>query len=73
MLEPGVNRKNHQDVPECLAVVNDGDHVLDIALRKLTIFQVLLLVSDGFVSVPETQGDAGLVSARDSSGEMNTK
>lgn len=39
-----------------LAVVDDGDHVLDVALRKLAVFQVLLLVSDGFVPVPETHG-----------------
>lgn len=55
MLEHAVNRNNRQDIPKCLAVVDNGDHVLDIALWKLTVFQVLLLVSDGLVFVPETR------------------
>lgn len=38
---------------EGLAVVDDGDHVLDIAVRVLPVPQVLLLVQLSFVFVSE--------------------
>lgn len=44
-------------VPKGLAVVDDGDHVLDVALRKLAILQMLLFVSYGLIPVPETRND----------------
>lgn len=54
-----VNRNRERNILKGLAVVDDGDHVLDVALRKLTIFQVLLLVRDGLVPVPETHSETG--------------
>ena len=38
---------------EGLAVVDDGDHVLDIAVRVLPVSQVLLLIQLSFVFVSE--------------------
>lgn len=50
-------RKNKKNVLKGLAVIDDGDHVLDVALWALAILQMLLFVSNGLVPVPETQGD----------------
>lgn len=46
---------------EGLTVVDDGNHVLNVALRKLTIFQMFLLIGDRLLSVPEytcTKGES---------------
>lgn len=37
---------------EGLAVVDDGDHILNVALRELTVFQMFLLIGDRLLSVP---------------------
>lgn len=61
----GVNKNNQQNGPKGLAVIDDGDHVLDVALWKLTIFQVLLLVSNGLVPVPEMHSKTGRAASED--------
>ena len=43
------------DLLERLAVVDDGDHVLDVALRQLSVSQVILLVGNGLLFIPATQ------------------
>lgn len=35
-----------------LTVVDDGDHVLNVALRHLAILQMFLFITDGLLSVP---------------------
>lgn len=40
-----------KDSLECLAVVDDGDHILDIELGKLSVPQVLLFVNHHLFSV----------------------
>ena len=42
------------DLLERLAVVDDADHVLDVALRQLPVSQVFLLVGDGLLFIPAT-------------------
>lgn len=42
---------NITDSLECLAVVDDSYHILDIELRKLSVPQVLLFVNDKLFSV----------------------
>lgn len=42
----------NQILLECLAVVNDGYHVLYITLRKLSVSQVLFFVDHCLLSVP---------------------
>lgn len=39
---------------ECLAVVDDGNHVLNITLRKLPVSQVILFVDHHLLSVSIT-------------------
>lgn len=42
----------YKNLLECLAVVNDGDHVLNVALRQLSVSQVILFVKHHLLSVP---------------------
>lgn len=48
-----INNDPDMDSLEGLAVIDDGDHVLDVTLRKLTVRQVLVFVGEDFVSVSE--------------------
>lgn len=70
-LDPIVNKDGEQGVPKGLAVIDDGDHVLDVALRQLAVFQVLLLVSNGLVPVPEMHRDKGCFRRQNSAGSMH--
>lgn len=56
-----VFRSGSQVLLECLAVVDDGDHIVYITRRQLPVSEVLLLVGHCLLAVPE-QTNIGRVS-----------